>query len=105
MSGVSDSGLLVTFKPEGHRLTMTTPAGRSYNARLDGTEAPFTGDPATTSVSVRLIERNMMEQTNKRDGKTVSVSTMNVSADGKTLRTVTVDKQDGTTSEKVAERQ
>lgn len=105
MSGVSDSGLLVTFKVEDNRLTMTTPAGRSYNARLDGTEASFTGDPETTTVSVKLIDKNTIEQTNKRDGKTVSVSTMTVSADGKTLKTVSLDKQDGSTTEEVAEKQ
>ena len=105
MSGVSDSGLLVTFKVEGNQLTMTTPTGKSYTARLDGTEAPFAGDPDTTSVSIRLIDQHTIEQTNKRAGKTFSVSTMTVSADGNTLKTVTVDKQNGDTTEEVAEKQ
>lgn len=104
MSGMSDSGLLITYKLEGDRLTVTT-ARSSYQAKLDGPDAPVTGDPDTTSVSVKLIDESTIEQTNKRDGKTVSVSTMTVSPDGKTLKTVTVNKEDGAISEEVADRQ
>src|SRR5260370_1428597 len=82
MDAVSDNGLLFTYKVSGDSLTMTSPTGQSYTAKLDGTEAPFKGDPGTTSVSVKKMGMNTMEETDKRDGKVISVARMTLSADG-----------------------
>jgi hypothetical protein len=81
----SDNALTITFKTEGNSLHMTNPTGESYTAKLDGTEAPVTGDPGVTSVSVKRIGANTFEETLKRDGKPTSVAHITVSADGKTL--------------------
>src|SRR6202162_3516132 len=48
---VSDNGTMWTYKVSGDELTMTTPTGQSYTAKLNGTEAPYQGDPGTTGVS------------------------------------------------------
>src|ERR1700756_2276559 len=90
MDTLSDNGLLVTYKVDGDSLSMTSPTGQSYVAKLDGTDAPYKGDPGTTSVSVKSMGKNMIEETDKRDGKVISVARMTVAADGKNM-TIKVD--------------
>ena len=102
---VSDNGLLVTFQVQGDSLSMTTKTGQSYVAKLDGTEAPFKGDPGTTSVSVKSMGKNMIDETDKRDGKVLSISHMTVGADGKTMTIKVEDKMHGTNSQFTATKQ
>lgn len=82
---LSDNALRMTFKEEGGSLTMRSPTGQSYTARLDGTEAPFHGDPGVTSVSVTKAGPHSFVETDKRDGKTVSVDRMTIHPDGRTM--------------------
>jgi len=105
METLSDNGLMVTFKVEDGSLSMTNPTGQSYVAKLDGTEAPYKGDPGTTSVSVKSIGKNTIEETDKRDGKVISVSRMTVAADGKTITAKFEDKLHGTSSQFTAVKQ
>jgi hypothetical protein len=102
---VSDNGLSFTYKITGETIEMTTPTGQSYTAKLDGTEAPYRGDPGTTSVSVKKLGPNIIEETDKRDDKVISVSRMTVGADGKTATIITDDKLHGTQSEIAAIKQ
>jgi hypothetical protein len=87
----SDNGLITTFKLDGDILTMSTPTGQSYAAKLDGKEAPYLGDPGTTAVSLRRVGDNAIEETDKRGDKIISVTTMTVKPDGKTMK---VDVED-----------
>lgn len=105
MENLSDNGTTITYKVEGDTLNMTSPTGQSYTAKLDGTEAPYKGDPGTTGVSVKSIGKNTIEETDKRDGKVISVARISVSADGKTMTIAVNDKLHGTTSKFVAEKQ
>jgi hypothetical protein len=105
MEGMSDNGLAFTYKVEGDSLTMTNPLGQSYTAKLDGTDAPYKGDPGTTSVSVKRVDKNTMEETDKRDGKVITVSRMSVSADGKSMTITFDDKVHGTSGKVVAQKQ
>jgi hypothetical protein len=105
LEGFSDNGLAFTYKVEGDSLTMTTPTGQSYTAKLDGTEAPYKGDPGTTSVSVKSMGKNAMEETDKRDGKVISVARITVEPDGKTMKIDVTDKLRGTKSQFVAQKQ
>jgi hypothetical protein len=105
LESFSDNGLTVTYKVEGDSLTMTNPTGQTYAAKLDGTDAPYKGDPGTTSVSVKRLGKNTMEESDKRDGKVISVARMTVAADGKTMTIAVNDKLHGTTSQFVAEKQ
>ena len=102
---VSDNGLLFTYKMEGDSLNMTTPTGQSYSAKMDGTDAPYTGDPGTTSVSVKKMGKNIVRETDKRNGKVISVSTMTIAADGKSMKIAYKDELHGTTSSYVAIKQ
>jgi hypothetical protein len=105
MDSVSDNSLLVTYKIDGDSLTMSTPTGQSYVAKLDGTEAPFKGDPGLTTVSVKRIDKDTIQETDKRDGKAVFVVHMKISSDGKSLAVASEDVERGTTSKITAVKQ
>lgn len=79
---LSDNVLLVTYKSEGATMNMSTPTGKSYTAKTDGTDAPFKGDPGTTSVAVK-IRKNTLEESFKRDGKAIGMTRMEIDASGK----------------------
>jgi hypothetical protein len=102
---MSDNRLLVTFKVEGDSLTMTTPTGQSYTAKLDGTEAPFKGHPGTTSVLVKGLANNSVEEIDKQGGEVISATLMTVSADGKSMIVSTADKRQGTWSKWVLNKE
>jgi hypothetical protein len=105
IESLSDNGLTTTYKVEGDNLTMSSPTGQGYTAKLDGTDAPYKGDPGTTSVSVKSVGKNTIEETDKRDGKVIGVSKMTVSADGKTMNIEYTDKLHGTSSKITATKQ
>jgi hypothetical protein len=105
MDSVSDNGLMFTYKVNNGALSMTTPTGQSFTVKLDGTEAPYKGDPGTTSVSVKTISNNTIEETDKLNGKVISVSQSIISADGKTMTISVSDQLHGTTSKFTATKQ
>jgi hypothetical protein len=105
VDSVSDNGLLFSYKVDGDTLSMTTPTGQSYTAKLDGTDAPFQGDPGISSVSLRRTSKNSIEETDKRDGKVISISVMTISPDGKSMTIANTDKLHSTTSQFVADKQ
>jgi hypothetical protein len=99
MESISDNAMSVTFKVSGENLTMSNPTGQGYTAKLDGTDAPYQGDPGITSVAVKKLRPNSIEETDKRDGKVISIARLTVSADGKTLKVQWEDKLHGTNGE------
>lgn len=105
LESLSENGLVITYKVANDSLTMSTLNGQGYTAKLDGMEAPYKGDPGTTSVSVKKISDHAMEETDKRDGKVISVARLTVSADGKTMKIAVDDKLHGTESEFTATKQ
>jgi len=105
LENISANGVTFTLKVEGDTVHMTTPTGQSYTANLDGADAPYNGDPGTTSVSVKRIDKSTIEETDKRDGKPISVARMTVSPDGKTLNFVVHDLLRDTTSRASASKQ
>ncbi len=102
---LSDNATTWTYKVNGDELTMTTPTGQSYTAKLDGTEALYKGDPGTDGVSVKMRGKDTLEETDKRGDKVISVSRMTLEPDGKTAKIVVEDKLHGTTSQFVAVKQ
>lgn len=102
---VSDNGLSFAYKVNGDKLSMTTPTGQSYEATFNGAAAPYLGDPGTTSISVKKLGKHVIRETARRNGKVVSVSTLTVAADGKTMNIATSDKLHGTSMSLVAIRQ
>jgi glucose dehydrogenase len=95
----SDNGTVWTYKVNGEEITMTAPTGQSYTAKLNGPDAPMKGDPGTTSVSVKMIGKNTLEETDKRDGKVIVIYKMTVADDGKTAKVRTEDKLQNRTDE------
>jgi hypothetical protein len=101
----TESGLLWTFKVNNEEVMMTTPTGQSYTAKLDGSDAPYKGDPGITSVSVKMHGKDTLEETGKRDGKIIYISKMTVTPDGKTMKIVMDDKLHGRTTKGDAQKQ
>ena len=102
---LSDNAITWTYKVSGDELTMTTPTGQTYTAKLNGTEAPYKGDPGNSGVSVTMRGKDTLEETDKRGDKVISVSKMTLEPGGKTAKIVVEDKLHGTTSEFVAVKQ
>ena len=102
---LSDNAITWTYKVSGDELTMTTPTGQSYTAKLNGTEAPFQGDPGTTGVSVKMSGKDTLEETDKRGDTVISISKMTLGSDGKTATIKVQDKLHGTTSQFAAVKQ
>ena len=75
---------------------MTNPIGQSYTAKLDGTEAPYKGDPQKATVSVKMLGKNTLDETTKLEGKIVCISKKKVASDGKSMKIVEDDKLHGT---------
>jgi hypothetical protein len=99
MENMSDNGLVWSYKVKGDEISMTNPNGQSYTAKLNGTDAPMKGDPGVTSVSVKMMGKDTLEETDKRGGKIIGVMKMTVASDGKTAKLVYDDKLQNRTTE------
>ena len=99
------AGLTSTWKGGGDGLSMSTPTGESWEAKLDGKEYPVKGIYASETVSVKQLGDRAIEVTYKRDGKLYSVQKITVSPDGKKMTTVSDNKQSGRVSTLVDEKQ
>ena len=97
MENISDNAITWTYKVDGDMLTMTTPTGQTFTAKMDGTEAPMKGDPGVTTVSVKMMGKDTLEETDRRNGKVISIVKSTVSSDGKTMKIDSDDKQRGST--------
>lgn len=73
------------FKVTGDTLSMSDQMGRSFSAKLNGTEAPYEGSDDFTSVSLKVIDDHTIEESDKKGGKVVKISLWAVGADGKTM--------------------
>ncbi len=105
LDNISDNALSLTLKVEGDSLHMTNPTGQSFVAKLDGTDAPMKGDPGVSSVSVKRISKDVLEETDKRDGKAITTLKMTVSADGKTIAFAEHNVRQGTDTQFVGVKQ
>jgi endonuclease YncB( thermonuclease family) len=99
MESISDKEPLIAYKIDGDTLSMSRPTGESYTARLDGTDAPYKGDPDTNTVSIKRIDKSTIEETDKLNGKVLSVTRMTLALDGKSMTVSSKDAQDGTTNQ------
>jgi hypothetical protein len=101
----SADNLTFSFKSEGSdSLSYSTPTGQSYTAKLDDKDVPYTGDPGTTTAALKR-EGNSIVETDKRDGKVISVSKLTVAPDGKTMTIDVDDKLNGDKASYVAVKQ
>jgi hypothetical protein len=92
LDGLSENAMEITYKTTDDSLSMSDNAGNSYTAKLDGKDYPYKGDAGITAIAVRKIDARTIEETYKRNGKTVGVSRLTVAPDGKTLSASYQDK-------------
>jgi hypothetical protein len=105
IESLSDNATVWTYKISGDEITMTNPTGQSYTAKLDGTDAPMKGDPGITSVSVKMMGKDTLEETDKREGKVIGVFKITVASDGKTAKASYDDKLQNRTTKLEATKQ
>jgi len=67
----------------------------SFDAKFDGKDYPIIGDPAHGTVSLKRIDENTIEQTDKQVGKVIRVTRMTVSPDGKSMQVESTSTQRG----------
>ena len=70
-----------------------TPIQVVYTAQYDGKDHPITGSPMADTVSLKRLDANTTERTDKKAGKVVQTLTRKLSSDGKTM-TVTIKGTD-----------
>src|SRR5262252_9519826 len=99
-----NAGLVTTWKGDGNTLSMSTPTGVSWEAKLDAKGYPVKGTYANETVSVKPLGDRSMEVTYRRDGQVESVDKITVSADGKQMTTVSDNKRFGRVSTFVDEK-
>jgi len=85
----SENALTVTYKSNGDEFTMTAPTGETYTAKFDGADYPVKNSYGFDAVSLKRIDANTFEETDKRGGKVTDVSRITVA--GKTLKVVDHD--------------
>lgn len=88
--------------PEGFRMQQN---GQSYDAKFDGKEYPVVGDRGGTSVTVRKIDANTVEEIDHRQGKVVDEVHLAAAADGKVVHVEDKDLAHGQTVTYTLERQ
>jgi hypothetical protein len=87
----TENGLKVRYRSEGKTLSMNLPTGVSWKAEINGADAPVRGDPGVSHVAVKSGKKGALEETYKKDGKTVSVNKLELMADGKRVRVDWID--------------
>ncbi|WP_049622850.1 hypothetical protein [Frateuria defendens] len=102
---VSDNALVFSLHMDGDSLSMSSPTGQAYTARLDGIRAPYRGDPGITAVALKKLGRQAVEETDFRDGRVVGVTRMTVAPDGRSMTLSIDDKLRGKTMSAVAIKQ
>jgi len=91
-TNTSEGEITCTYKLIADGLIMSDPTGDSYTAKFDGKEYPFKGDPGITSVTVKKIDENTVEETYLRKGKVITVALIAVDPNGETMKVTVEDK-------------
>jgi hypothetical protein len=71
--------------------------GVGYDAKFDGKEYPVVGDPGHTSVTLKKIDANTVEEIDHRQGKVVDEIQIAAAKDGKTVEVTDRDLAHGQT--------
>jgi hypothetical protein len=98
MANMSSNGITVTLQSTPNGLKMSDNNGQSYDVKFDGKDYPIQGDPGNTMISLKKVDANTLEETDKRNGKIVATARITVSADGKKTTYVSHDKERDRTS-------
>lgn len=90
--GAPNSNQVFSLALSGGRLRMTDPAGRSYDAPTNGTEAVYRGGGGIGSVTVEKVGLHRLRVTTRSDGRVVGVTMLNMLPDGQTMK---IDQHNG----------
>jgi hypothetical protein len=90
--GPTPKSLTVTIESDENNYKVTAegtdaegkPTHVEYSAKFDGKDYPATGIPNADTVSVKRIDANTVQTTQKKGGQVVMTVTTKVSTDGKT---------------------
>ena len=85
VEGASENIMEVTYKTTGDQLSMSDKAGNWYTARFDGKDYPYKGDVGISTVSLRKIDANTIEETFKLGSKVIGVARTSIAAGGRSL--------------------
>lgn len=106
VENISPEAMQMTLKSMADGLEMMTPLGYHYNAKFDGKDYPIEGVAGNMKVSLKKVDANTIEETDKSsEGKVLAVNTMSVSSDGKTLTMNVDDKLSGSTMKWILDKQ
>lgn len=88
LGNLSANGSTVAFDQTANGLKMTDPTGEHFDAKLDGTEFPYSGSHNTDKVTLKRMGGQGIQETDMLGGKVVATFQMTVSPDGRTLTMV-----------------
>jgi hypothetical protein len=92
-----------TFKITDGKLVMTDQMGGAYAAKLDGTRAPYAGNPRFDAVSIKLVDPKTIEESDLQDGKVAQKRRWSLGADGNSIH-ATFDDMQGHVQEQTGHR-
>jgi len=95
LANMSSNGLTITLQSTPNGMKMSDNNGQSYDVKFDGKFYPIQGDPGGTMISLKKVDANTLEETDKRNDKVVYTAHITVSADGKKVTYVGHDKEQG----------
>jgi hypothetical protein len=101
VKNATQAGTLTTYQSVAGGMKISD-GSQIYDAKFDGKDYP-TGEVGST-ISLKLIDQYTMEETDKHDGKIVTVTHMRVSRDGKAMEVESLDKLRGGTMTYTAEK-
>ena len=102
VKNATSAGTLTTYQSIANGMKISD-GSMSYEVKFDGKDYPADGDSHST-VSLKLIDEHTLEETDKQDGKVMTVARMTVSKDGKSMRVESSDKRRSSTMTYTAER-
>jgi hypothetical protein len=79
--------------------------GQTLDAKFDGKDYAWTNEPGNTMSSLKKVSDNQIEETDHRGGKVTDVTTLTVSADGKSITMVDSDMIHGTKTTSMLDKQ
>jgi hypothetical protein len=94
----SENGSIIKYKCTADGFSAETPLGEKFDAKFDGNYYPVEDDPGHTTVSVKLLSPNTVEQTSKRRGRVVGVLRLTVAPGGETIHATYENKEANTTT-------
>jgi hypothetical protein len=74
----------VTFRVASGSVSMSASTGTGYTAKLDGPQAPLTGEKEPRMVTVKMPAPNVLEETTYKSHKAILRFRMEVAPGGKT---------------------